>query len=113
MPDSDFQPWIFSPIMLCSNSRNNYVSLIMQIFCISGFSAGYGFGYGYPDSQRNPYYNPRSGIRSRGSQDRNSQRKNSNNSAKNNNTNSTLELHESSPLEQVEPVSMCIEFFFE
>ncbi|XP_021917551.1 AP-4 complex subunit beta-1-like isoform X3 [Zootermopsis nevadensis] len=66
-------------------------------------SGGYGFGYGYPDSQRNPYYNPRSGIRSRGSQDRNSQRKNSNNSAKNNNTNSTLELHESSPLEQVEP----------
>jgi hypothetical protein len=65
--------------------------------------------YGPSDSQQNPYYNPRSGLRSRGNQDRNNQRRNSNNSdynKKNNNTNSTLELLENSPLEQVEAVSI-------
>ncbi|PNF39079.1 hypothetical protein B7P43_G04353 [Cryptotermes secundus] len=66
-------------------------------------SGGYGYSDEYSDFQQNPYYNPRSGIRSRGNQDRNNQRKNNNSSdnKKNNSTNSTLEVDGSS-LEKVE-----------
>jgi hypothetical protein len=76
--------------------------------CISGLSKGYGYSDEYSNSQQNSYYNPRSGIRSRGNQERNNQRKNNNNNdnKKNNNTNSSLEVDESS-LQKVEAV--CIE----
>lgn len=69
-------------------------------------SGGYGYSDEYSDSQQNSYYNPRSGIRSRGNQDRNNQRKSNNSSdnKKNNNTNSTLEVDESS----IEKVEACV-----
>jgi hypothetical protein len=75
---------------------------------ISGLSTGYGYTDEYSDPQQSSFYNPRSGMRSRGSQEGNSPRNNNNNSdkRKNNNTNSTLDVDESS-LEKVEAV--CIE----
>jgi hypothetical protein len=77
-----------------------------------GFSTGYGFSTEYSNYQQNPYYNPRSGIRSNGNQDKNNQKKNnngSNSNNKNNNTDSAIELQDSSPIEQLDAVS--IEFF--
>lgn len=76
--------------------------------CFVGFTTGYGFSAEYSDYQQNPYYNPRSGLRPSGNQDKNNQRKNSNGSnsnKKNNNTNSAFELQDSSPIEQLDAVS--------
>jgi len=76
--------------------------------CLVGFSTGYGFSTEYSNYQQNPYYNPRSGIRSNGNQDKNNQRKNdngSNSNNKNNNTDSALESQDSSPIEQLDAVS--------
>ena len=77
--------------------------------CLVGFSTGYGFSTEYSNYQQNPYYNPTSGIRSIGNQDKNNQRKNdngSNSNNKNNNTDSALELQDSSPIEQLDAVSI-------
>jgi len=76
-----------------------------------GFSTGYGFSTENSNYQQNPY-NPRSGIRSNGNQDKNNQKKNnngSNSNNKNNNTDSALESQDSSPIEQLDAVST--EFF--
>lgn len=78
----------------------------MCLFC--WLSIGYGSSSEYPDYRQTPYYNPRSGLRASGKQDKNNQRKNTNGSninKKNTNANSTLESQYVSAIEQLDAVS--------